>query len=85
MVLKASSAHLSLLHVRVGISSKLLDIVVTLTSVLSHLEGQTLFSEPQVLSGHEPSQKDVDALPYAERQRHDTVCPRLTIEAADEV
>ncbi len=80
-----SVIHLCFGHARVGVSGKLLHIIITLASVLSHLEGETLLSEPQVLSGHKTGQEDIDSLPYAEGQRHDTVCPRLTVEAADEV
>ena len=60
------TAHLSLAHIGVGISGKLLDVIVTFASVLCHFESQALFPEPQILSGHKPSQEDVDALSYAE-------------------
>ena len=79
------NTHLGLLHVRICVSGKLLDIVIALASVFSHLKSEALFSEPQILSGNKARQEDVDALPYTEGQRNDTVCPRLTVEAADEV
>ena len=80
-----ATTDLCFAHDRVGVSGKLLHIIVSLASILCHLEGETLLPKSQVLSGNESSQKDVDALPDAERQRHDAVCPRLTVEAADEV
>ena len=82
---KHIGAHLCLAHVGVGIPRKLLHIIIAFTSVLCHLEGETLFSESQILSGHKARQEYVDAFPYTEGQRDNPIGSRLAIEAADEV
>ncbi|GIX61170.1 Kinase suppressor of Ras 2 [Babesia caballi] len=64
-------------------------IVETLNVLQLHvggqLEAQRVLAEPQVLSGHKPVQKYVDALTHAEGRRDDAVHRRFAPEAANVV
>lgn len=52
---------------------------------VAYLEGKGLISKPQILSGHKPSQKDIDSLSYGERQSHHTIGSGLPVKAADKI
>ena len=51
----------------------------------SYLEGQSLVSEPQVLSRDKSREEDIDSLSHAERHRDNAVCSGHTIQCADKV
>lgn len=70
-------------YLRVFIGSRLVHLHIF--KGITDFKVKLLIPKPHVLSGHKPSQEDIDAFPDSEGHGHYSIGSRLSIEAADEI